>query len=41
VLARKRTYDPRPRIAELLPSSDEAEGAPGAAPISSKLAGEP
>jgi predicted RND superfamily exporter protein len=28
VLARKRAYDARPRIAELLPSSDEAEGAP-------------
>jgi predicted RND superfamily exporter protein len=28
VLARKRAYDSRPRIAELLPSSDEAEGAP-------------
>jgi predicted RND superfamily exporter protein len=29
VLARKRAYDARPRIAELLPSSDEAEGALG------------
>ena len=29
VLARKRAYDTRPRIAELLTSSDEAEGAPG------------
>jgi hypothetical protein len=32
VLARRRTYDARPRIAELLSSSDEAEGAP--APVS-------
>jgi len=28
VLARKRAYDARPRIAELLSSSHEAEGAP-------------
>ena len=32
VLARKRAYDTRPRIAELLPSSDEAEGVPAPAP---------
>ena len=32
VLARKRAYDHRPRIAELLPSSDEAEGAHGGSP---------
>jgi hypothetical protein len=33
VLARKRAYDARQRIAELLPSSDEAEGAPAVAPV--------
>jgi hypothetical protein len=32
VLARKRCYDARPRIAEILSSSDAAESAPDAAP---------
>jgi hypothetical protein len=37
VLARKRCYDRRPRITEILPTSDTGEGAP----VAVELAPEP